>query len=172
VNRVEISAGEVPLPAWTPAFIRYVEKVLDTLHKTNWDLSVLLCNDPYIRSLNKRYRDKDEATDVLSFNLGETVHEETGGDGGGRYLPGDIVISLDTLAENAGYFGVRGDEELRRLVIHGILHLDGMDHATNEASEPMLQLQEKLLKDIDVDQDIDVDDGEVPLSRDAAGSLP
>jgi probable rRNA maturation factor len=147
MNRVEVSAAEVPLPEWTPAFTRYIEKALARLRKTNWDLSVLLCNDGYIRSLNSRYRGKDEPTDVLSFNLGETVIEGEEE----RFLPGDIVISLDTLGENAAYFGVSEQEELRRLIIHGILHLDGMDHQSNEAGEPMLQLQEKLLNEIDLD---------------------
>jgi probable rRNA maturation factor len=63
-------------------------------------------------------------------------------------LPGDIVISLESLAENSGYFHVSQDEELRRLLIHGILHLDGYDHDTNEGTEPMLQLQERLLAEL------------------------
>jgi probable rRNA maturation factor len=57
----------------------------------------------------------------------------------------DIVISLDTLKENARRFNVSEDEELRRLLIHGILHLDGMDHKTNEETEPMLLLQEEII---------------------------
>ncbi|GHV87647.1 hypothetical protein AGMMS50267_00070 [Spirochaetia bacterium] len=142
MNRVAINACEVPLPLWVGALNEYSLKVLAVLQKENWDLSILLCNDVYIRRLNAQYRDKDEATDVLSFNLGETV---TGEGGERRYLPGDIVISLETLGENARYFGVREDEELRRLVIHGILHLDGMDHETNERGEPMLCLQETVL---------------------------
>jgi probable rRNA maturation factor len=97
MNRIEVSAEEVPLPAWTVQLTDFTQKVLDFLDKDNWDLSVLLCNDPYIRRLNAQYRDKDEATDVLSFTLGETVTDE----GESRYLPGDIVISLETLTENA-----------------------------------------------------------------------
>jgi probable rRNA maturation factor len=62
-----------------------------------------------------------------------------------RYLPGDLVISLETLKENARYFRVTEDEELRRLVIHGVLHLDGMDHEDNEPFRPMLRFQEELL---------------------------
>jgi probable rRNA maturation factor len=77
---------------------------------------------------------------VLSFFLGETRR--------GRYFPGDIVISLETLEENAAYFKVEPDEELRRLLVHGILHLDGMDHETNEKGESMLQLQEKVLAEL------------------------
>ncbi|GHU55716.1 endoribonuclease YbeY [Spirochaetia bacterium] len=144
MNRIGVNAGEVPLPEWEGALKNFVLKVLDKIHRDRWDLSVFLCNDPYIQSLNRQFRQKDEATDVLSFPLGETVKDEEGD----RYLPGDIVISLDTLAENSRYFNIPQDEELRRLLIHGILHLDGMDHETNNETEPMLQLQEKILADL------------------------
>jgi probable rRNA maturation factor len=141
MNRVDLSASDTPLPAWSEEIHAYVLKVLDHLARDKWDLSVLFCSDAYIRELNARFRDQDEPTDVLSFALGETVEE----DGEERYLPGDIVISLETLRENARYFGVPQEEELRRLLIHGILHLDGMDHAGNAGEEPMLQLQENIL---------------------------
>jgi probable rRNA maturation factor len=120
---------------------RYLIALLAHLGKNNWDLSVVFCTDSDIRELNRQFRGKDEATDVLSFPLGESVEE----DGERRYLPGDIVISLDTLAANAAYFNVDQNEELRRLLIHGVLHLDGMDHAGTSLSEPMLRIQETIL---------------------------
>jgi probable rRNA maturation factor len=145
MNRVEVNAEEVPLPAWAAAAEDYALKVLEKLGKDRWDLSILFCGDNCIRALNARYRRKDEATDVLSFELGETL----AGDGGEeRFLPGDIVISLESLRENARYFEIPEDEELRRLLIHGILHLNGMDHESNEKTEPMLELQEKILADL------------------------
>jgi probable rRNA maturation factor len=137
MNRVNVNVEEVPPPAWEKNAKAYILNVLRFLGKDKWDLSVLFCGNNCIRQLNLRYRGKDEATDVLSFALGETKR--------GRYLPGDIVISLETMNENAGYFKVHPDEELRRLLIHGILHLNGMDHQTNKAEETMLQLQEKIL---------------------------
>jgi probable rRNA maturation factor len=146
MNRVEISAEEVPLPTWVPQVHDYILRVLDRLNRDHWDLSVLFCNNPYIRSLNARFRNIDEPTDVLSFMLGTFYQEETTGET--RFLPGDIIVSLETLAENAGYFQVPEDEELRRLLIHGILHLNGMDHETNEGAEPLLKLQETILTEL------------------------
>jgi len=153
MNRVMVSASsennaEVPLPAWSARFKSYAKKVLARLGRNNWDISVLLCDDGTISALNSRYRGKDQATDVLSFSLNEgevfppheVPHE--------RSLPGDIVISLDTMRENARRFNIGEDEELRRLLIHGILHLDGMDHRTNGKTEPMLQLQERILTEL------------------------
>jgi probable rRNA maturation factor len=145
MNRVEVQAEETPLPAWSESLGRYAVKAMAALGRNNWNLSVLLCGDKTITELNRQYRNKNEATDVLSFALGA---EEPDREGGVRWLPGDIVISLDTLRENARYFETPEDEELRRLIIHGILHLNGMDHQTNDAGEPMLVLQEKLLKDL------------------------
>ena len=147
MNRIEISAEEAPVPLWRDSLKKYALKVLDRLGRDKWDLSILLCGDRTISDLNSRYRGKPEATDVLSFNFNE-------GGGGppaprGRFVSaGDIVISLDTLKENAARFKISEDEELRRLLIHGILHLDGMDHRTNKATEPMLRFQEQILTEL------------------------
>ncbi|MDR2177705.1 MAG: rRNA maturation RNase YbeY [Treponema sp.] len=138
MNRVEVNAEEVPLPPWSGASARFARRVLETLDRDGWELSVLYCGDRFISGLNARYRNRNEATDVLSFSQG-------GGNRRGRFVAGDIVISLDTLAKNAAYFGIAVDEELRRLLVHGILHLTGMDHTSNKESEPMLLLQEKIL---------------------------
>jgi len=137
MNTVEISLEGVTPPVWVEPFVR---TVLEKLEKHNWDLSLLFCNNKRIRELNKQYRNRDEATDVLSFVMGETEGE--------RFLPGDIAVSLEMAEENAGSFGVSPGEELRRLLIHGILHLSGMDHASNDKGEPMLALQEQLLGEI------------------------
>ncbi|MDR2718046.1 MAG: rRNA maturation RNase YbeY [Treponema sp.] len=149
MNRVQISAADAPLPEWSKSLQRFALKALDRLGRDKWDLSVLLCGDKTIGGLNARYRGKAEATDVLSFSLNDgDVFPANKRRTQARYTPGDIVISLDTLRENAGRFKISEDEELRRLLIHGILHLDGMDHRTNKKAEPMLQLQESLLAEL------------------------
>jgi len=141
MNNASVNAEGLPLPLWSGGAGNFALKVLEEIKRDNWELSILFCDDKTIAELNSRYRNTAEPTDILSFNLGETVQ-----DGGETfYLPGDIVISLDTLRENARYFQTSEDEELRRLLIHGILHLDGMDHGTNGRNEPMLELQEEIL---------------------------
>jgi probable rRNA maturation factor len=142
MNTVSVSAEDAPLPLWSGALENFALKALDEIKRDNWELSVLLCGDKFITALNGQYRGRREATDILSFRM----DAETLDDDGSHYLPGDIVISLDTLRENARYFQTSEDEELRRLLIHGILHLDGMDHETNDSEEPMLALQEEILK--------------------------
>ena len=141
MNKVAVNAEGIPLPSWSGAICNFAMKVLEKINRDNWELSILLCGNETITELNSRYRNKPEPTDILSFNLGAQMQD------GDKpvYLPGDIVISLETMGENAEYFQISPDEELRRLIIHGILHLDGMDHKTNEKNEPMLVLQEEIL---------------------------
>ena len=141
MNNVTINADGLTLPSWSKNACNYALKVLEEINLCNWELSILFCGDKKIKELNALYRNKNEPTDILSFNLGETVQD---GDKS-VYLPGDIIISLDSLRENASYFKTSEDEELRRLLIHGILHLNGMDHKTIESNEPMLVFQDEIL---------------------------
>ena len=101
-----------------------------------------------IRELNANYRNIDSATDVLSFENGEEYTDEEGKE---WFSAGDIAISVDTLPKNAEYFEVSQNEELKRLIVHGILHLNGYDHGEEHVEkgvEPkceMLVLQKQLM---------------------------
>jgi probable rRNA maturation factor len=124
----------------------YINVILDYLDLDNIEISIVLTGDDSISKLNKMYRYKEGPTDVLSFCQNDEINE---------FLPGsqsnclgDIIISLDTLKRNTKYFKVTFEEELNRLLIHGILHLIGMDHETNNSDEKMLLFQEKILKEI------------------------
>jgi probable rRNA maturation factor len=87
-----------------------------------------------VRALNREYRGKDRATDVLSFALGETLP-------GGLYA-GDVIICLPLAAEQARQSGQALERELLLLAIHGLLHLKGLDHETDGGQ--MLAQQERL----------------------------
>jgi probable rRNA maturation factor len=142
MNSVIVNVQGISLPLWSGKMCEYAIKVLNEINCDNWELSILLCDDKTITGMNKQYRNKDEPTDILSFTLGETIRD---GDKF-TFLPGDIVISVETLYENAKYFQIHEDEELRRLIIHGILHLYGMDHSSPDHDcQPMLELQEDIL---------------------------
>ncbi|MHB9153238.1 MAG: rRNA maturation RNase YbeY [Spirochaetales bacterium] len=142
MNRVSIDWRDIDEPAWLAKAERFADKALLSLGKDNWDLSLLFCADEFIRALNRDYRNKDEATDVLSFSMADTIEEE----GRTVFIAGDIVISIPAMERNAEEFGAGIDEELKRLIVHGILHLSGMDHEDNSPSQPMLMEQEALLK--------------------------
>ena len=144
-NEVFYSVIGTDEPDWAQRAAHYALSVLDALKKQNWQISLTFCDDATIQSLNRDYRNIDSPTDVLSFALGEL---EPVNDGEDIFIAGDVVISVPALYRNAEDFGVSADEELRRLIIHGILHLSGMDHADNEPDQPMMQLQEQLLNQL------------------------
>lgn len=99
------------------------------------ELSVTFLTAESMRALNRDYHGVDDLTDVLAFGLGEDP------------LVGDIYISPDAAEASARELGLDPDEEILRLVIHGILHLLGHDHPEGEAryASPMFELQERLL---------------------------
>lgn len=84
-------------------------------------LSVIVTTDSVIHKLNRDYRGKDKPTDVLSFAMQEGRYPTPG-------VLGDVVISWDTTLRQARELGVTPEEELLRLLIHGLLHLCGFDH--------------------------------------------
>ncbi|HAK47188.1 MAG TPA: rRNA maturation RNase YbeY, partial [Spirochaeta sp.] len=124
---------------------KYIQDVLISLDITDWEFSLLFSKDEYIAELNRDFRKKDWPTDVLTFC--EADNDESWGtvENDSPYYAGDIIISIETLLKNSDYFGVDPVEELKRLIIHGILHLKGMDHDTNDSDEGMLLLQEDIL---------------------------
>jgi probable rRNA maturation factor len=150
-NRILISLGEdVTEPVWFNKVEPFIQTVLQKLNYDNEEISVLFCSDEFIKELNSQYRNIDSATDVLSFENGEEYEDEEGL----WKNVGDIAISLETLPKNAEYFEVDTNTELKRLIIHGILHLNGMDHGEEHIekgvvpTDEMLILQENLLADL------------------------
>jgi len=83
--------------------------------------TVCLVSDRSIRGYNRRFRQKNEATDVLSFPMGTPLSGE-------EYYLGDILISVETARRHAARFGVRLEDEIKALILHGLLHLMGHDH--------------------------------------------
>lgn len=139
VSTVEVRSENIEPPSWEQNLRTFAARVLERLDQTTGELSILLTDDPLMRELNNTYRGTDEPTDVLSFSS-----DDPRGD-----LLGDIVIDVPYVAAQAEEFAVSFDEELRRVTIHGILHLLGLTHATrNFQTEPMLQKQEQLLQEI------------------------
>ncbi len=123
----------------------YVESKLDAILEylgEKRDFSVTFVSDDEIKELNSTYRSVDSPTDILTFRLADGDDDFP--------LPedelGDIFISPESCRRNAEEFGVEYHDELERLLLHGVLHLRGWDHETNDFStEPMLIEQEKIL---------------------------
>jgi len=101
---------------------RDARHALALLGESGVELSIALVDDAAIRELNRNYRGKDRPTDVLSFSQreGEAAID--------RQLLGDVVISVETARRQAERRGSTTEEELRELLVHGILHLLGYEH--------------------------------------------
>ncbi len=140
MNRVQVTCRGIPRPRWLPGAGRFCRAALEALAIDGWELSVLVAGDEEVRDLNRSYRGIDAPTDVLSFSQTEGAPVPRGAP---RTAAGDIVISLPTAEQQAAGAGVPVEEELRRLLVHGILHLKGLDHGPG--SVEMISLQEALL---------------------------
>jgi probable rRNA maturation factor len=104
------------------------------------ELSVALVDDVQIHELNRRFRQVDRPTDVLSFPAGEAPVAE-----GEPALLGDVVISLETAWRQAVEYGHTPEREVGYLVAHGVLHLVGFDHEDETERALMRELEEEAL---------------------------
>ena len=131
--------------------VRAILKKIVAYYGEKRDFSVTFVTDDEIQELNREYREIDAPTDILTFRLDDAPSfpisfEEEDVDFLNNEEMGDIFISLDTMRRNAEEFGVKNEEELSRLLLHGILHLRGLDHKTNDfEKEEMLKEQEEVL---------------------------
>ena len=116
-----LAAEEVKLPG-KPTLTRYLREAQAAVGLRG-EVSVLLTTDDGIRGLNRRFRGKNRATDVLSFPVEA-----------GFGLAGDLAISVETAARQAAEQGHRLSVELRVLMLHGLLHLAGLDHETDDGA--------------------------------------
>lgn len=107
-------------------------------------LSVVLSDHETVRSLNTTYLDHDYDTDVLSFSLREETDED-----GPPVVEGEVYVDLDTAAERHEEFDASFEEEARRYVVHGLLHLLGYDDQTPSGQKTMRTLEDQYLADAD-----------------------
>jgi rRNA maturation RNase YbeY len=106
----------------------WIRSVIGSFRKKMGNISYIFCSDEKILSINRQYLNHDYYTDVITFDYTE--------DG---VVSGDIFISIDTVRSNAGKFGVGYGEELHRVMIHGVLHLCGVNDKSPEERENMTQ---------------------------------
>jgi probable rRNA maturation factor len=123
------------------AVAKLARAVLERAGHQDATLTVIFIRDRLMRELNRIYRSSDRPTDVLSF----AYHEGSGFSepAAGNHL-GDVVISVETAAAYAKELGLTFSREIEHLVIHGVLHLAGYDHETDNGQ--MEKLERKLRK--------------------------
>ena len=114
---------------------RWLKLVAESEIKRLGDISVIFCSDNYILDINIKYLGHDYFTDIITFDYCE-----------GNKLSGDLFISVDTVRENAVEYGAEFDEELHRVIVHGLLHLIGYDDHTPEEEKQIHEKEDYYLK--------------------------
>ena len=100
----------------------------------NSQIDIILTDKKFLNSLKKKYFNMDVFTDVMAFNLGDD-----------KNIDGEIYISIDDVLENSKLFSKTFNDEFKRIIIHGILHLCGYDDKTKKEKDNMTLLEEKYL---------------------------
>jgi len=112
----------------------WIKSVAATYNKKVGTIGYIFCSDEKILEVNKKYLQHDYYTDIITFEYNEE-----------DVIYGDIYISLDTVRSNSEEFGTDYEEELRRVIIHGVLHLCGINDKTPEEQEYMTECENRAL---------------------------
>ena len=121
------------------AFRKDLSKVLKFLDISSEKITLLFCDNQFIKKLNKRYFGRISTTDVIAFPLADEFEPE--------YL-GDIVISVEKAVDSAKNFDTTWQKELFLYVVHGILHLIGYEDTTDVKRKKMLKVQQEITKQL------------------------
>ena len=114
---------------------RWLKMVAGSEIRKIGDINVIFCSDNYILDVNMKYLQHDYFTDIITFDYCE-----------GKVLSGDLFISVDSVRENSIEFGTDFEEELHRVIVHGVLNLIGYDDHTEEDKKLMRQKENYYLQ--------------------------
>jgi probable rRNA maturation factor len=119
----------------------WISEVIESENKTEGEINYIFCDDAYLLQKNIEFLDHDTLTDIISFDY--TM---------GNLLSGDIFISVERVKENAVDFNVSFDEELRRVMAHGVLHYCGYKDKSEEDSQLMRSKEDEKIQLFHVEQ--------------------
>ena len=111
-------------------FENWISRVIASESKEVGEISYIFCDDEYLHKINVAYLNHDDLTDIISFDYSE-----------GKILQGDIFISIERVKDNANDFNVSFEDELKRVMIHGVLHYCGYKDKS-EADEKVMRCKE------------------------------
>ncbi|MBQ2376280.1 MAG: rRNA maturation RNase YbeY [Bacteroidales bacterium] len=113
---------------------QWIKLVIENNNKKVGEIAYIFCSDEQLLEINKEFLNHDYYTDIITFDYSET-----------DVVSGDMFISIDRIKDNAKILGVAYQEELHRVIIHGILHLLGNKDKTETESENMRKLEDDCL---------------------------
>lgn len=112
----------------------WVERVILMYHKFPGDIQYIFCDDNFLAEMNQQYLQHNTLTDIITFNYNS-----------GHYISGDIFISIERIKENAATYKTTMEDELHRVMIHGILHLCGLNDKTAKDKKLMQEKENEAL---------------------------
>jgi len=117
---------------------KYAASVLKSSGISQYNVNIVLINDEKITGLNEKFKNRKSSTDVLSFNLSDESSD---------FVEGEVYISLERAKEQSLDYNVSYEEEIIRLVTHGLLHLAGRTHDSEEEYQSMTEDTERFVND-------------------------
>ena len=136
-------------PQWKKEFPEYKTIISNAVKKTfqsenisgqNNHISFFLTSDENIKDLNLKYRNKNKATNVLAFPIQESIEKQ-------NYI-GDLAISLEQIIFESNKYKIKKNKYLSKITIHGILHLLGYDHISDDDYEVMNEIEDRLINEL------------------------
>ena len=139
---------KIKLPTGTRLFIRKacIATITEEKFPYNAEVEVILTDDENIRELNRKFRNIDSSTDVLSFPLGSDGEYDENPETGMKML-GDIVISVEHAYAQAELYGHGIEREISFLAVHSMLHLLGYDHVDSKLEESIMREKQEIILD-------------------------
>jgi rRNA maturation RNase YbeY len=116
-------------------FANWLSEVISSELKNEGEINYIFCDDDYLLEINQQYLDHDTLTDIISFDYSV-----------GNELHGDIFISVERVRENATDFNVSFEEELKRVMVHGVLHYCGYKDKSESDERLMREKEEEKMK--------------------------
>ncbi len=136
---ISYNADDVRMPKFAHRSVsKWIKDVAEGYGFKVGELGYMFCSDQRLLEINKEYLGHDYFTDIITFDYVE-----------GDVINGDIAISVDTVAKNAKEYGVTFNQELMRVMIHGVLHLTGQGDKSDEEFKEMKRKEGKALLLID-----------------------
>jgi probable rRNA maturation factor len=116
-------------------YASWIETIVESENKILGEISYIFCDDEYLHSINMQYLNHDTLTDIISFDYTE-----------GDIISGDIFVSIERVEDNAKDFNVSFDEELKRVLAHGVLHYCGYKDKSEKDALLMRTKEEEKIK--------------------------
>lgn len=117
---------------------KWITSTIERKKQRAGEINFIFCSDEHLLGINKQYLNHDTYTDIVTFDYSKDGKKES--------VSGDIFISIDRVKENAKKFSKSFEEELHRVIIHGVLHLLGYKDKTKSAKEEMRKAEDTCLK--------------------------